>query len=238
MACGCARKDDAALRQQLLARTRRSLDQHRRHARRHQADAAADFEHAGGVADQFRQSLGDGRFAPGRIVGRRRAGHENRAAGRRRLARNQPVLSALAGRTEAGGLRASPTCLSAMSGAAFQAAVSASWLGAEHKRAPGGKGCAGHRRRLTVGVDQVHIRKAEPKLADKFGQVEIGQPRVDDYGLGRGALGLGPRCCPALGLAHLPAKPGERGAEPLPEVGIGAGENSRARTAAQRRSGR
>jgi hypothetical protein len=51
------RKPVQGLGHQFLARAGRPFDQHRRHARGHQADAAADLEHAGSVADQLRQPL-------------------------------------------------------------------------------------------------------------------------------------------------------------------------------------
>ena len=48
----------------LLARASGSLDQHRRKAGRNEADTAADFEHAGRVADQLGQPVAGGGSVP------------------------------------------------------------------------------------------------------------------------------------------------------------------------------
>ncbi len=120
---------------QFLARARRPLDQHRRHARSHQPHAAADLEHAGGIADQFRQPLCGVRAQPrecarptangdGLLLARLRL-KDNRRRPVRRSRQDQrqefPAAVTASGRSDA-----ARAWLSA--GAAFHAAVSVSWL--------------------------------------------------------------------------------------------------------------
>ncbi len=80
-----------------------------------------------------------------------------------------------------------------------------------------------------AGGHQIHFRERRAKILEKFGEVKIGKPRIDDDSLRRGGVCLGPRLGPAFGLAYLPAQAGKSLGEPLPEAAIGAGHKRRAR---------
>ena len=80
--------------------------------------------------------------------------------------------------------------------------------------------------RSASGGDQIHLGKGTSEVADKLGQIEIGQPRIDNDRLGRRRFGFGPCLRTALGLAHLPAQAGKYLSEPLAKAAIGAGHQS------------
>ncbi len=88
-----------------------------------------------------------------------------------------------------------------------------------------------------VGGHQLDAGKTHAEIGKKLRQIEIGEPGIDDDGFGKSGFRLGPCLGAAIGLAHLPAQPGEDLGEPLTEAAIGTGHQGRTRPAAAERSG-
>ncbi len=225
---------------QFLAGTGWPFDQHRGRTRSHQADAAADFKYAGGVANQLRQPLAGGQLGGGnhmREAGLRmdRGGGDprrrNYGRGCGRKGRNRPRMAAhrieRRVRFVERGRRVPDRRVVVLRAPEriqqFLAVGSARAL----------------LRNRTVGGHQIHIGELGAEVLEEFSQVEIGKPRVDDHRLGQGRPRLRPGLSAAFSLPHLPAQAGKSLGEPLTEVAVGAGHQrgAWADAAGQRKGG-
>ena len=170
---------------QFLARSGGPFNQYRRRARSHQADAAADLNHARGVADQFRQPLAAGRFA--HFDGKNRGHSRNHGEAGLRLGRNGSPIPRRKGCLGHGmkSRKRPRTCMHpARSGillVQFRRGIPCRRVGV--LRAPQSVEqflAIGAARALlrcsAANGQQVHIGKEPAKVLQKLRQIQIGQP--------------------------------------------------------------